>query len=458
MLQRIRQLFAAIVTKLRALITRKCQSMPTPTPDKASVNPAENTNYFLAPVIVKGHFVIDGNRIAFTGTAIGHEDGRFVIEVNDQPWTTDNYVAMHRMLGVPGIKSNYFGLTASSDDGKRFSSDTVWFSYLSNHGAAIKFAQLTIELQSPTPSQVPVLAMRLRGLRNFGPMIAKTPLGTLELAAPHNTAADDPAGVIRISAPSSQPSNSWRDDAERCLIFVRSCMALAHGGRLQMPLLEYYEGTSCTATYYVGRGIQPELQVQHPLANCDYFQAVAKRYFADSPWPDVLWDVQGWMHLETSHDEVRVLSAVIALETLLRLLPDIETTHIIKADFKPIKEHLHKALAEIEGLSSNLHDKYANSISSMNQRPLRDKVEAVLDHYQVRKDDIISPLKTAINERNKIVHEGQAQKPGDSWSLTVLTREAVTRVLLKEMDYEGIYECYIGGRHTRNFPACEPVG
>ena len=422
-----------------------------------SPNPSTGTHYFLPPTTVDGYFSISGKQISFAGTVTGHSDGRFAIEIDDQDWSGVDYVAMHSTRGTPGMKSDCFSLHAASADGKNFTSDTVWFTYLSNRGAAIDFLRLTVTLSCETEVTSPRLAMRLRGLRNFGPTVADTPLGVVDLRAPHDTNTDEPAGVVLIEAPTGSPSANWRQEAESFLVFLRCGMALAHGGRLQMPLLEYYECTSCTATYYAGRGSEAELGVHHPLANTEYFQAVTRRYFIDPPWPDLLWEVQGWMHLESTHDEVRVLSAVIALETLLRLLPAIDTVHINKATFKPIKDHLHKALSGISGLSPKLRKTFADSISSMNKRPLRNKVEAILDHYQVRKDDIIGPLKSAINERNKIVHEGQAQNPDDTWDLAVLTREAVTRILLKEMRYEGTYECYLGGRHTRMFPSCQPT-
>ena len=111
-------------------------------------------------------------------------------------------------------------------------------------------------------------------------------------AAGYASAGDESAGVILIEAPAENPGTNWRQEAEAFLVFIRCGMALAHGGRPQMPLLEYYEDTSCTATYYAGRGSEPELGMHHPLANTEYFQSVTRRYF-------IQFGIQSCFHSES---------------------------------------------------------------------------------------------------------------------------------------------------------------
>jgi hypothetical protein len=101
----------------------------------------------------------------------------------------------------------------------------------------------------------------------------------------------------------------------------------------------------------------------------------------------------------------------------------------------------------------DVRDAYASSIKQINRRNFRQGLLALIQHYGIRGDDIEPNFTALINERNEIAHRGKAAAL--TFNLIILVREFVTRILLSEIHYEGPYECYIGGRHARNFPDCK---
>ena len=346
-------------------------------------------------------------------------------------------------------------LNAISPTGATLSSDHAVLTMLSIDKFAIELEEATITLPLEHTVEKPRMVMWLRGIRNFGSTWADTPLGCVGLRADiKGIKPDDVSGYVFLVANDPDVEIDWRNCAERFLTFTCAGLELAHGGRLQQPILEVYEADRCDVTFYAGEGCKPEFRVQNPLNARPYFNALAKRYFDPEPWPEALWIAQGWMHVETTHDEVRFIGAMTALETLVETLPKKITTVISKADFKLLRASLLAALDAWSGGSEDARKFYRQKIGQMNQANLRQNVEALLECYGVRADDLLPYVPKLLGERNEIVHRGEAKAL--TWELIIVVREIITRLVLKALLYEGPYECYLGGRHTRQFPACTP--
>ena len=87
-----------------------------------------------------------------------------------------------------------------------------------------------------------------------------------------------------------------------------------------------------------------------------------------------------------------------------------------------------------------------------------DKIEALLNQWNIPRTSIGSDvLRELIVLRNKVVHTGSAPKNKDLWPSILFVREILVRLVLSMLKYEGTYQCYIDGIHTRRFPDCTPV-
>lgn len=369
---------------------------------------------FMPATIFTGDLSVGGVRMPFSGTAIGDAGGRLTLDVDERPLAGEERVALHSISSKVGERVDYFSLQARSPSGHQLHSDRVSLTRLGTDDIALALDEATVKLPLDTPTPHPRVRMRLRGVQNFGPTSASTPLGRIGLAADiQGVKPDDVSGCVELDAMELPNDPDWYERAVECMHFMRAGLALANGGRLHMPILEYFNGDSCEATFYAGRGAARELRVLHPLNQRAFFEALAARFFDPEPWPEVLWVAQGWMHAETTHDEIRFISSMTALEALIDVLPNKKTK----------------------------------------KRILRDKLRILFEHYRIRHDDLLPHVPDLVAERNKIVHRGVPQAL--TWKLIIVVREMITRIVLKELKYEGPYECYLDGQHTRQFPACK---
>lgn len=410
---------------------------------------------FLPTMVLNGQLTMREIDVPVSGTVCAGDDGRLKVDLTPQVLNGKSRAALHEAFGRPGMLVEELVLNAISPTGEKLSSDHAILTKLGTDNLAIELEEATITVPLEHPVEKPRMVMWLRGVRNFGPTWADTPLGCVRLMADiKDIQPDNVSGCLALEANNPNVEIDWRHCAERFLTFMRAGLQLAHGGRLQQPILEVYEADSCEATFYAGVGSQPEFKVQNPLNARSFFKTLAKRYFKPEPWPDALWIAQGWMHVETTHDEVRFIGAMTALETLVEALPEKNTTILSKVDFKLLRESLLSALNAWPGGSEEARELYRQRICQMNQANLRQNVEALLEYYDVRADDLLPYVPKIIDERNEIVHRGEAKAL--TWELIIVVREIVTRLVLKALLYEGPYECYLGGMHTREFPACTP--
>ncbi len=372
---------------------------------------------FMPATIFAGHLSVGGVRIPFSGTAIADAGCRLTLDVDERPLAGDERVALYSISSKVGERVDYFSLQAHSPNGHQLHSDRVSLTRIGTDDIALALDEATVVLPLDQPAPHPRVRMWLRGIQNFGPTSASTPLGRAGLAADiQGVKPDDVSGCVELDATQSPNDPDWYDRAVKFLHFMRAGLALANGGRLHMPILEYFNGNSCEATFHVGRGAARELKVQHPLNQRAFFEALAARFFDPDPWPEVLWVAQGWMHAETTHDEIRFISSMTALEALIDALPKNKTK----------------------------------------KRILRDKLRILFEHYRIRHDDLLPHVPDLVAERNKIVHRGVPQAL--TWKLIIVVREMITRIVLNELKYEGPYECYLGECHTREFPGCKAPG
>ena len=410
---------------------------------------------FLPPVPLSGQLTVKGIDVQVSGNAWAGIDGRLQIDLNQQVLNGESRAALHQSFGRPGQLDQQFSLNATSPDGATLSSNRVSLTSIGTDVLEIALDEATVTVPLESPVIKPCMIMWLRGIRNFGPTYAETQLGQLELRAGiQNIQPDDVSGYLVLEADEPNVDAEWRRSAENLLMFMRAGLALAHGGRLQNPVLEIYDNDHCEANFYAGRGSQPEFKVQHPIHMRPYFEALARRYFDVKPWPDSLWIAQGWMHVETTHDEVRFLGAMTALETLVEALPQKKTTVIPKPDFNPLRDSLLTTLKQWPDGSESEFEIYRLKICQLNQASLRQKLVTLIEFHDVSADDLLCYIPALISERNEIVHRGMAKAL--TLDLIIVVREIVTRLVLKALRYEGPYLCYLGGRHTREFPSCTP--
>lgn len=406
----------------------------------------------------RGNLVVGEDAIAVRFSLSARADCRLRFEFDAVDG--GSFVRLAKTMGKPGQAIEHFAVDANSKAGDRITSDTLSLAaYRHNHKGhliEVNYLSVTVTNVMKEMAPKPILKLWFRGFSSFRNSPVETPLGTLAVwgATKGSSSADEMSGCVTITAPSATPGADWIIQADQFLRHMHQGLAFAHGARLQTPRLDHAEGNTFTATFYAGSGNRQEFAVQHSLDHDPIIAALVRRYFDQGPVPEVVWIGLRWMQSGTSVDEVRFLTAMTALETIIESqLPEKRGTIVPKAKFKIVRQKLIDVVDHDRDLTSDQREIFRERVKGINQKPLSAKIDAVFDHYRIsRRDFPLETIVSLVRLRNTIVHTGVLPDDVDIWDWIILVRELITRILLSEIGFKGRYCCYVGGWHDRDFP------
>jgi hypothetical protein len=355
-----------------------------------------------------------------------------------------------------GLEMAEYELRGRSAAGKTIESNSV--SIIAHghnalgHTIGIEAGEATLVLPLQERQERPILREWFRSFKSFRNPAFETPLGTMvvhgDTKVPNRDAM---SGYVAVQAPAGPVPDDWRQRADAFLLHMGRGISFVHGGRLQVPRLDYIvEGLSMT-TFYSGEPFGSEFPIQHQLNHGPILQALVDRYFSQGPLPEVLWTALGWMQSDTTFDELRYLTAMTALETIIETeLPTKKGTTLPKSEFKALRAELDKAVAA-SGLSEAEQKIFSQRLAGMNRKSFAEKINGLFDHYDLSRDDFGGEvIGSLVKLRNDIVHRGQIPDDVDAWPMIILVRELITRILLTVIGFNGTYCCYVGGLHDRH--------
>ena len=357
---------------------------------------------------------------------------------------------------LPGEILDEISLRGENGKGYRIESDSVTINHHSHgsHGHKVGFeaaaATITIPMEQ---EQDTALRQWFRSFKSFRNAPIETPLGTLYVnGATKPQDRDEMSGDVTIVAPPGAVTDDWLGRADAFLLYMHRGIGFMFGGRLQTPRVDYYRGKIARHTFYAGEAFRSEFPVQHQLNHDPMLKALVDRYFDVGPIPEVIWTALGWMQSDTTFDELRFLTAMTALETLIETeLSAKRGTTIAKSDFAELRTSL-EAAVDGSSLSSDEKAIFRQRVSGLNRRSFREKIDALFHHYRIPRDDFdAAAIKSLVDLRNDIVHRGQISETDKAWPKIILVRELIVRILLSVIGFEGRYCCYIGGLHDREF-------
>lgn len=329
---------------------------------------------------------------------------------------------------------------------------------IQGHTIGIEAGEATLVIQLKGKQERPILREWFRSFRSFRNPVIETPLGTMAVHGDTKVPDRDVmSGYVAVQAPAGSVPDDWRQRADAFLLHMQRGIAFAHGGRLQVPRLDYIAGGESITTFYSGEAFRSEFPIQHQLNHGPILKALVDRYFGAGPLPEVLWTALGWMQSDTTFDELRYLTAMTALETIIETeLPAKKGTTLPKPDFKALRAELDKVVAA-SALSEAERKIFSERLSGINRNSLAEKINGLFDHYGLSRDDFSgNVIGSLVKLRNDIVHRGQMPDDVESWPLIILVRELLTRILLTAIGFEGTYCCYVGGLHDRRIGNAAP--
>ena len=306
------------------------------------------------------------------------------------------------------------------------------------------------------------LCFRLLGFKCFPSVQVATELGLIVVqGATRTTARDEITGSIAVQASGDSDPATWRESAEHLLKHLRSVLGFARGAPLPVPIAEYYEGDRVEVTFHETSG--GYASIMPPLLHLN-LEPIVKTGAASLEYVDDYRDTFetaiGWLLVPTTYDEVRFLTGMTALETLAsRSLEKPQRLILRSAASKRFAKRVRAVVDEQKEFDDSVKDAIKRKIPELNRRSFTDKLDALLERWHVARTSIDDrELKRLVGLRNSIVHEGGVPEEDELWPSILVVREIVVRLVLAMLRFDGSYQCYVGGRHTRRFPNCEPKG
>lgn len=412
----------------------------------------------LDPIRFQGQFSSGTSEVAAGFMAGIDDDGILILTID--PIVPARAGTFLYPDGQPLRPERALSLRGVSEDGWRFSSDSVHISHLSHPEGRIDvradcgLAEISRDAQ---PDHSDMRAWFFRKLATFRGIERPTRLGRLVFTGYREGADQDPAAVLAIHAERQEEQNWW-DETERFLIHLERVLSFACGVYL-VPIYEQRvrAGVITLTTVRRGRTASPYLS-PFDLLYMEQIFGCAVQSFEDRPeMVERLDPAIRWLTASVAYEESRLINAMSALESILAR-SDLPSLFIDDpAAFTALKKKV-RAFLKKEKAPGRMGGK----VDELNRRSFRDKLEDLIAHRAIATADFPANWLPAIIEaRNSIVHTGVAPDlpSADARMLDhiVWAREIVVRIILDALGFEGQFQSWLHAGAYLSFPGCRPM-
>lgn len=373
---------------------------------------------------------------------------------------------------------SYFSTIGKSDDGTELKIERIYFSTEHFNDGEIEYIRLSqghyskaIFTRNLTEKRhKPLIKMWLIGFKRSHPLTQDCHLGTISMIeCPSVDDSDDLTSFIQVEAKNDISDISvWYEEASKLLEHVRLVMSFASGLMLRVPIVEFYVGDKLTADVLsqVRQTSNTSIPVFEPYKRKPIFEAAVNSFF-DSPFNvKNLFIAIEWFVMNSSYPEVRLVNAMTVLENLISSNLEENDISIItdKKEVETQRKYLRRVLKrsfenwstdEMGSQKKTLSDINEN-LANLNRRSLRQKLDILANRWSIPLEDIgDTRIKTVVNARNSIVHQGQydVDRKNELWGHAMVAREIVIRFIFRAIGFHGSYICHLGKFHQASFPS-----
>ncbi len=406
------------------------------------------------------------------------EAGEVEFEFETIPLTSETKFMLEHWEGDRNSLGQ-FSLSGIADDGTEFKTDNLYFNSLKTGwnkeaGSRMKpvggcsYAEFRRQL-SP-PALAPMMRMHLKGFQNFHQLRTSCHLGTVSMAGQSTIASPNAiSGHIDISPESELGDvSTWRTEADKLLEHVRRVMSFAAATTLRSPVIEYREGNKLdVAAWSQTNQEMASMRTIHYLDQQPIFDAAVRSFFEVPFKVRNLFFAIEWFSMDSSYNEVRLVSAMTVLENLVASNLDENESMIRPAgEFKKTRAVLRDVIRQcvrkwetddpelVKEITAELNER----LGDLNRRSILKKLRTLAIRWSVPLDGISeAQIVSAKRARDLIVHRGHYYDEGvedtdDLWNHVTVVREIVVRFLFTAIGYRGRYISFLGGMHHTEFP------
>lgn len=363
------------------------------------------------------------------------------LELDVEPFTmpTNKILIIKRLLNEAGKPDIEFGLDCKSQDGKHLTSDSAYLASCRNSwqkgndydtmDIKIGTRKAVMTLMKEKAEEQEVLVFWLPGFMCCSrvQIYCEATIGTVDISgSTKQVLQEELTGFMRITSPKNDTTPEWKDKAFRLLHRLRCILSFVRGSPLPVPVTEYYKGEVIEAVFHeTGYQALERLAPIHFLLNEEMNKVVSLCEKIDK-FSDEKMKV-----LETAIEVSRTPAYSLKVEFLLQVMAMETLTFVATSP---------------EERSCKTSEKINLAIGNLGVS--RDIDNVTIDEDLIRK---------LTNIRNGIAHEGAVPENSKNrlWELLLIAREITTRLVFSVIGFEGRYQCYVGGRHMREFPSCK---
>lgn len=360
---------------------------------------------------------------------------------------------------IAGEKAARLSLTGEGKSGEKFESKRVYLVGVRPHVEPERaWGEINLDVKKarivlPTKQPEVYVRLYLRGFRSWPRIDFTTALGQLWVrGSVRRCDPNDVAGYLHLLA-GEAVDPSWRDEADDLLEEVRLALSFARGGELHAPLLILRCGDTQEMTFYDGCGTPEHLPIIQNVDYREYVQSVIRNLERNGAADPMIWKAAAWMNVPTSYGEVRFLSGMTALETIVSfLMKGMAQTCISKEEYNTALKEIKEALGKIAD-HKEAKDIILKRLPSLNNLSLKERLLTLMRHIGLPVDRTMEEdVGKIIGIRNDIVHRGKAKREDELHRAYLIVREVLTQIFLSHIGYVGMYESYHRGYKKKEFP------
>ena len=406
------------------------------------------------------------------------EAGEVEFEFETIPLTSETKFMLEHWEGDRNSLGQ-FSLSGIAHDGTEFKTDHLYFNSLKKGwnketGSRMKpiggctYAEFRRLVSQPVSA--PMIRMHLKGFQNFRQLRTSCRLGIVSMSGQSTiTNPNAISGHIDVWPESELTDGGmWRTEADKLLEHVRRVMSFAAATTLRAPVIEYREGNVLeVVTWSQTNQEMASMRTIHYLDQQPIFEASVRSFFEVPFKARNLFFAIEWFSMDSSYNEVRLVSAMTVLENLVASNLDDKDSLIRPAgEFKKTRAVLRDVIrrctqkwgTEDTELVKEITTELNERLGDLNRRSILKKLKILTDRWSVPLDGISeAQIISAKRARDLIVHRGHYYDEGiddtdELWHHVTVVHEIVVRFLFTAIGYRGRYISFLGGMHHADFP------
>lgn len=442
------------------------------------------SEYFYGPVNFTGEISRNDEIMPINFTMHVMWDGGICLNIDDIAINDKSKFLLFSIGSQVGTPMKTYVLRGKSNIGEDILIEDAFISEIS-HGELLKIKvecqRCAVYIDNRTSIEDCAVIYHLKGFYGFDCLTGNTDVGSVRLSGQHDKKGNNiiSGNMVIAKGEIVYDINDWIQLCGDLNNHILRVMSFALSTNINVSAKSIYYGDKLRI-HFMGKS-DIRLGILEPFSFLHlseiFLTAISSFRSADKKVKN-LWAALEWYLMSNTYNELRILTAAIAIENLIHHnLSNKEVSILSKKKFSIISSGLKDLITKNKNIlfdeisqseySSHIYDYKVDLIykntPELNKIVTVKKVKIFLQKFDVPTvglDD--EKIQKILSARNKIVHRGvyyssDSADEEDLWSIVLISRELLTRIFLSIYGFKGNYMSYYDGHHQRKFPECTSI-